>query len=80
MVLDDTTGLLQSISNNGIGVSVKQNFYYYEGYDGDGQKSGAYIFRPKDETGPKEISSTATVVQYEGEINHYYSVLFYHIN
>ena len=27
--------------------SVRINYNYYESYDGDGQHSGAYIFRPK---------------------------------
>jgi len=44
------------------------NYNYYESYQGDGQKSGAYIFRPADANGTSKKYSTAKSVHYaEGE-------------
>jgi Glycosyl hydrolases family 38 C-terminal domain len=53
LVFDPETGLLKSIlrkdENNVTYEDMGQNFYYYKSKTGDvldGQKSGAYIFRP----------------------------------
>ena len=42
-------------------------YNYYESYQGDGQKSGAYIFRPANNT-PKIFSSTKTYHYAEGSV------------
>lgn len=46
------------------------NYDYYESYQGDGQKSGAYIFRPANETisTPKKYSTLKSVHYAEGDI------------
>ena len=42
------------------------SYNYYESYQGDGQKSGAYIFRPASDT-PKKFSTTKTIHYAEGK-------------
>lgn len=66
MLVDETTGLVKTVISNGVQIPLSQNFFYYEGHDGDGQQSGAYIFRPKDGTGDNLISGTATTTVYQG--------------
>jgi hypothetical protein len=43
-------------------------YEYYESYQGSGQKSGAYIFRPSNKTyfGPIEYSKATTIYYFEG--------------
>ncbi|XP_017769969.1 PREDICTED: lysosomal alpha-mannosidase-like [Nicrophorus vespilloides] len=53
--IDDVTGLLQTVTLNGVTLKVKQEFMYYHGANGsnlgeENQASGAYIFRPADST------------------------------
>lgn len=51
-------------------MSFQVNYDYYESYQSTGQKSGAYIFRPSNETilNPKKYSSIKTVHYAEGDI------------
>lgn len=71
VAVDGTTGLLKSVTDlvNSKTYNVAQNFYYYQGWDGDNagtdrRASGAYIFRPNGTT--HLISPTATITQYTG--------------
>jgi len=52
-------GRLLSITNKDLGdrISVRPEFGYYQSYDRDGQKSGAYIFRPLEETSSNIVMS-----------------------
>mmetsp|Transcript_39618 Transcript_39618/g.61821 ORF Transcript_39618/g.61821 Transcript_39618/m.61821 type:complete len:636 (+) Transcript_39618:519-2426(+) len=45
---DTSTGLIKTVKNkvDGSTTSLTQNFFWYKSAQGDGQKSGAYIFRP----------------------------------
>ncbi|CAG2066097.1 unnamed protein product, partial [Timema podura] len=60
--INASTGLVQSITNNGVSVAVQQDFLYYVGAIGnntssDTWASGAYIFRPDpQDSEPKRIS------------------------
>ena len=56
-------------SNGNLSFTVGYN--YYESYQSDGQKSGAYIFRPANDTilTPKKYSDIKTVHYAEGEVN-----------
>ncbi|KAJ4433197.1 hypothetical protein ANN_15454, partial [Periplaneta americana] len=72
VVLDNSTGLVKSIVQNGVETSLSQQFYYYEGIIGDNvgadhRSSGAYIFRPKDSQ-PIPIASAADTKVYKGDI------------
>ena len=49
----------------GITESFKLAYNYYEGYDGAGQKSGAYIFRPISDT-PKTYSTISKIYYADG--------------
>ncbi len=44
-------------------------YNYYEGYQGDGQKSGAYIFRPSEKTksAPLSYASPQKVIIFQGK-------------
>lgn len=46
------------------------SYHYYESYQGTGQKSGAYIFRPSVATiaGPKKYSTIKSVSYAEGAV------------
>ncbi|XP_044269680.1 lysosomal alpha-mannosidase-like [Tribolium madens] len=51
--IDEKTGLLKSVTMNGQTVEITQQFFYYNGFNGDNngdenRASGAYIFRPKE--------------------------------
>lgn len=50
-------------------MSFQINYDYYESYQGTGQKSGAYIFRPSNETilNPKKYSKLQKVHYAEGD-------------
>ena len=71
-------GLLASMTNkqSGVSVDVTQSFYYYASSVGDkvsAQKSGAYIFRPKDSTlfpvsGPGTDGSATEVSVVRGSV------------
>ena len=48
---DSSSGLVSSITdkNNGVTHPFTQDFAYYNSYQGDGQHSGAYVFRPSEQ-------------------------------
>jgi len=48
VTFSDVTGRLSSITNKASGVTsaISQDFFYYASYQGNDQRSGAYIFRP----------------------------------
>lgn len=46
--------------------SIQLSYNYYEGWDGEGQRSGAYIFRPKSNT-PKTYSRVSQTSYFEGD-------------
>jgi hypothetical protein len=70
-VFDPETGLLKSIlRKDGTRVyeEMGQNFYYYKSKTGDvldGQKSGAYIFRPDGDAIP--ITENVQIEAFTGE-------------
>lgn len=71
MSIDETSGLVNSITNNGIVIPLSQNFYYYEGFVGPNnpttlRSSGAYIFRPNGSY--HEISQSSQYEVFSGEI------------
>ncbi|XP_044750282.1 lysosomal alpha-mannosidase isoform X3 [Coccinella septempunctata] len=53
--IDESTGLISSVTMNNITTPLTQEFLFYEGYVGNNEvfenrSSGAYIFRPKNNT------------------------------
>jgi hypothetical protein len=42
------TNLLDSVTLDDIIIPLTQNFFYYEGEEGGERSSGAYVFRPRD--------------------------------
>nr|XP_022916135.1 lysosomal alpha-mannosidase-like [Onthophagus taurus] len=72
--IDSETGLLKTVTMNGITLPVTQNFMYYNGangtnIDGERRASGAYIFRPAKST-PEAlpISTQATYKVYTSDL------------
>lgn len=68
----DENGLLSSVAAGDVQVKVQQNFYLYQGFNGDNKEfknrsSGAYIFRPND-TAAQLITSRADVKVVRGDI------------
>lgn len=67
---------------NGTVESFFVNYNYYDSYQGDGQKSGAYIFRPSNDTSKKystiihslSLSTEVVVLVLEGGKT--YSILY----
>ena len=62
---DGSTGLVASIDVKGQSVSYpfSQEFAYYKSYQGDGQHSGAYVFRPAEQYAtPLTTPSTPVVI------------------
>ncbi|XP_069699537.1 lysosomal alpha-mannosidase-like [Periplaneta americana] len=68
IAIDETTGLVKTLTNNGVEIPVAQNFFYYNSFAADNQaSSGAYLFRP-DGTSNTPISDSANIVVYKGDI------------
>jgi hypothetical protein len=71
VVLDINTGLVKTLVQNGEEIPLGQNFYYYEGFNGDNEEfehrsSGAYIFRPTEQE-PKQVAASAETTVYKGK-------------
>ena len=67
----DSNGLLYQVTDitTGTVTPFKQNFYWYHSYQGDGQHSGAYIFRPADPNDPATpVSTSATITTIAGPV------------
>ncbi|XP_068085422.1 lysosomal alpha-mannosidase-like [Anabrus simplex] len=63
--LDDSTGMITAVVNEGVRIPATQDFLYYEANDGynmveDHRASGAYVFRPADNE-PISITSNTNV-------------------
>ncbi|PSN54844.1 Lysosomal alpha-mannosidase, partial [Blattella germanica] len=72
VTLDESTGLVKSITNGADEIPLDQRFHYYEGFIGnnavfENRSSGAYIFRPVN-SDPKEVSSSAEFKVYKGDV------------
>jgi lysosomal alpha-mannosidase len=70
--IDDGTGLLKSVTMNGQTVDITQQFFSYNGYNGendgaDNQASGAYIFRPL-ENSSNAVGDTVSVTSTSGNL------------
>jgi lysosomal alpha-mannosidase len=70
--IDDQTGLLKSVTMNGQTVDITQQFFYYNGFNGDNngadnQASGAYIFRPI-ENSSTVVGDTVSVTSTSGNL------------
>lgn len=68
----DENGLLDSVTTGNAQMKVRQNFYLYDGFNGDNKEfkkraSGAYIFRPTD-TEAESIVTGAEVKVIRGDI------------
>lgn len=68
----DANGLLASAATQGTTIKVRQNFYFYKGFNGDNKEfsrraSGAYIFRPNG-SDVTEIVSRADVRVIRGDL------------
>ncbi|KAK5639939.1 hypothetical protein RI129_010750 [Pyrocoelia pectoralis] len=68
--IDSTTGLLKSVTLNGVNQVVSQQFLYYQSSNASGgtRSSGAYVFRPSAGTEALIISDKTEFVTYQGEI------------
>lgn len=65
--MDEASGLVKTITKEGVEIPIEQNFYYYRGASApEGRMSGAYIFRP-DESGIHTVSTVAGVTVYKGK-------------
>ncbi|XP_045462132.1 lysosomal alpha-mannosidase isoform X1 [Harmonia axyridis] len=70
--IDQTTGLIASVTMNNITVSLTQQYLYYEGYIGNNEifvnrSSGAYIFRPRNNE-PIAASNRANYTIHRGNL------------
>ncbi|XP_067010796.2 lysosomal alpha-mannosidase isoform X2 [Anabrus simplex] len=72
--LDDITGMITAVINNGVRLPVTQDFLYYKAYAGHnfGEKnraSGAYVFRPSEHDPTSITNNTNSVFTiYKGEL------------
>ncbi|XP_031630105.1 lysosomal alpha-mannosidase-like [Contarinia nasturtii] len=67
----DENGLLESVATETVEMKVRQNFYIYEGFQGNNREyknrsSGAYVFRPIDKA--YEIASRAEIQIIRGNL------------
>ncbi|EFA08767.1 lysosomal alpha-mannosidase [Tribolium castaneum] len=70
--IDEKTGLLKTVTMNGLTLEITQQFFYYKGFNGDNKgdenrASGAYIFRPK-ENEATVVSDSVTVTSISGSL------------
>jgi hypothetical protein len=74
LALDEVSGLVKTITKEGVEMPLEQNFYYYQGASApEGRMSGAYIFRP-DGSGIYRVSTRAEVTVYKGKCYNWFIV------
>lgn len=68
--LHEKESFVVSFNNGTLVYPFSVSYHYYESYQGTGQKSGAYIFRPSVHTiaSPKKYSTIKVVSYVEGSI------------
>jgi hypothetical protein len=74
LTLDEASGLVKTVTKDGVQTRLEQNFYYYNGAsDPENRMSGAYIFRPNG-TGINAVSNRADVTVYKGKCYNWFTV------
>lgn len=65
--LDPATGLLASVTVDGVQTELRQNFLFYKPSDFRFRASGAYVFRPRQGEPAEPVSLAASITTYKGQ-------------